>query len=146
MIRRPPRSTRTDTLFPYTTLFRSKSERARPRRRPRNRRRRSPDRPRWRAGRPPRRIDRPMDKLFPALCLLWIASEIRILRHRRSGDPARKRDAGTLRLLVVVIGASAALAAGFAGLDVARFPRQLPAPLWCVGFALGRTRVVSGKR
>src|SRR3546814_1756337 len=35
MIRRPPRSTRTDTLFPYTTLFRSAlrplaRERARP--------------------------------------------------------------------------------------------------------------------
>src|SRR3546814_1209591 len=27
MIRRPPRSTRTDTLFPYTTLFRSLPER-----------------------------------------------------------------------------------------------------------------------
>src|SRR3546814_6873940 len=26
MIRRPPRSTRTDTLFPYTTLFRSQLE------------------------------------------------------------------------------------------------------------------------
>src|SRR3546814_13963702 len=26
MIRRPPRSTRTDTLFPYTTLFRSGNE------------------------------------------------------------------------------------------------------------------------
>src|SRR3546814_15021411 len=26
MIRRPPRSTRTDTLFPYTTLFRSHVE------------------------------------------------------------------------------------------------------------------------
>src|SRR3546814_6197618 len=26
MNRRPPRSTRTDTLFPYTTLFRSKSK------------------------------------------------------------------------------------------------------------------------
>src|SRR3546814_15307189 len=26
MIRRPPRSTRTDTLFPYTTLFRSATE------------------------------------------------------------------------------------------------------------------------
>src|SRR3546814_645269 len=26
MIRRPPRSTRTDTLFPYTTLFRSTLE------------------------------------------------------------------------------------------------------------------------
>src|SRR3546814_15752659 len=40
MIRRPPRSTRTDTLFPYTTLFRSAlrgagaagDERRRPRR------------------------------------------------------------------------------------------------------------------
>src|SRR3546814_14456491 len=27
MIRRPPRSTRTDTLFPYTTLFRSRGVR-----------------------------------------------------------------------------------------------------------------------
>src|SRR3546814_6354599 len=26
MIRRPPRSTRTDTLFPYTTLFRSQAQ------------------------------------------------------------------------------------------------------------------------
>src|SRR3546814_799981 len=32
MIRRPPRSTRTDTLFPYTTLFRSENiiDRVRP--------------------------------------------------------------------------------------------------------------------
>src|SRR3546814_3495733 len=29
MIRRPPRSTRTDTLFPYTTLFRSRPPRFR---------------------------------------------------------------------------------------------------------------------
>src|SRR3546814_12216030 len=29
MIRRPPRSTRTDTLFPYTTLFRSDPRRLR---------------------------------------------------------------------------------------------------------------------
>src|SRR3546814_2529541 len=49
MIRRPPRSTRTDTLFPYTTLFRSAADagtglaRGRQRRRirhPANRRRR----------------------------------------------------------------------------------------------------------
>src|SRR3546814_8767020 len=33
MIRRPPRSTRTDTLFPYTTLFRSRA-RVRPAERP----------------------------------------------------------------------------------------------------------------
>src|SRR3546814_7571737 len=41
MIRRPPRSTRTDTLFPYTTLFRSVRWRARghaPRRQDRKRR------------------------------------------------------------------------------------------------------------
>src|SRR3546814_6582037 len=30
MIRRPPRSTRTDTLFPYTTLFRSATSAATP--------------------------------------------------------------------------------------------------------------------
>src|SRR3546814_6925151 len=30
MIRRPPRSTRTDTLFPYTTLFRSRSSASTP--------------------------------------------------------------------------------------------------------------------
>src|SRR3546814_5812541 len=30
MIRRPPRSTRTDTLFPYTTLFRSSTFAAHP--------------------------------------------------------------------------------------------------------------------
>src|SRR3546814_15723377 len=30
MIRRPPRSTRTDTLFPYTTLFRSGDQRTLP--------------------------------------------------------------------------------------------------------------------
>src|SRR3546814_4034450 len=30
MIRRPPRSTRTDTLFPYTTLFRSVARKGQP--------------------------------------------------------------------------------------------------------------------
>src|SRR3546814_6961574 len=43
MIRRPPRSTRTDTLFPYTTLFRSPQtrrthDRGHGRRQPRGRR------------------------------------------------------------------------------------------------------------
>src|SRR3546814_13421150 len=47
MIRRPPRSTRTDTLFPYTTLFRSPRRRNRRAgrsggRRRRRRRRRAP--------------------------------------------------------------------------------------------------------
>src|SRR3546814_4146044 len=54
MIRRPPRSTRTDTLFPYTTLFRScagNHARSRQSRRPGGRRQGWPD-----PGRgPPRR-------------------------------------------------------------------------------------------
>src|SRR3546814_2089590 len=37
MIRRPPRSTRTDTLFPYTTLFRSPCPRTAPDRSDRHR-------------------------------------------------------------------------------------------------------------
>src|SRR3546814_3646374 len=37
MIRRPPRSTRTDTLFPYTTLFRSSAGTGRARRGDRHR-------------------------------------------------------------------------------------------------------------
>src|SRR3546814_5941921 len=45
MIRRPPRSTRTDTLFPYTTLFRSVQPAVRPRIARRLRRRLLPQRP-----------------------------------------------------------------------------------------------------
>src|SRR3546814_17782764 len=37
MIRRPPRSTRTDTLFPYTTLFRSFADRTKDRSKGRHR-------------------------------------------------------------------------------------------------------------
>src|SRR3546814_4905077 len=51
MIRRPPRSTRTDTLFPYTTLFRSA-----PRRRPHPHRHGLP--PPGPAPRPARRLRR----------------------------------------------------------------------------------------
>src|SRR3546814_5270657 len=48
MIRRPPRSTRTDTLFPYTTLFRSsKPAAARPANGP------TPRSSRWGKGRFP---------------------------------------------------------------------------------------------
>src|SRR3546814_20347237 len=65
MIRRPPRSTRTDTLFPYTTLFRS--------------RRRARDRPA--ADRPPRR--RPPSRGAP---------HGRGTARAPGGSPARSRD------------------------------------------------------
>src|SRR3546814_9231937 len=47
MIRRPPRSTRTDTLFPYTTLFRSRDCHDR---RCRRHRQLCPDSDRWVSG------------------------------------------------------------------------------------------------
>src|SRR3546814_10229035 len=49
MIRRPPSSTRTDTLFPYTTFFRSAGERPAAQALPAGQLRRRPGRP---AGRP----------------------------------------------------------------------------------------------
>lgn len=77
-----------------------------------------------------------MDKLFPAACLLWIASETWIGWRRRSGDALRTRDAGTLRLLLVVIYASVALAVWFSALGTARFPQDLRAPAWWLGIVL----------
>src|SRR3546814_3532690 len=71
MKRRPPRSTRTDTLFPYTTLFRSETGRRHGRRRrgvpPAAHHDRTYGRRRYRSGAPPRlrglrqdaRTDRP---------------------------------------------------------------------------------------
>src|SRR3546814_17863218 len=69
MIRRPPRSTRTDTLFPYTTLFRSfRPSRSLRQRRSRERSRRAfgrsaddrlrPDRQRFLSWRRPEGADR----------------------------------------------------------------------------------------
>src|SRR3546814_1999591 len=75
MIRRPPRSTRTDTLFPYTTLFRSLSAGA---------------------GRDYRRRREPahsqLDHLWPGRDSL---SSIRVARNEcRAREGQAQRDAG----------------------------------------------------
>ena len=77
-----------------------------------------------------------MDKLFPALCLVWIASETWIGWRRRSGDRARSRDAGSLRLLLVTIYACIALAVWLGSLGAMRFPANLRVPLAWLGIAL----------
>src|SRR3546814_7744946 len=85
MIRRPPRSTLTDTLFPYTTLFRSAraSAPASPDRRPRATARRSSRRRRsvwsrwvWPASQflpssPPVSLPRPIAAVIPDLAIAW---------------------------------------------------------------------------
>src|SRR3546814_2926083 len=65
MIRRPPRSTRTDTLFPYTTLFRSGTASDRLRGRGH-----LPDRP---EEDPPDRARRECARALRHLCLRWAA-------------------------------------------------------------------------
>src|SRR3546814_13675298 len=82
MMRRPPRSTRTDTLLPYTTLFLSQPARLQPRRRPVRPRAQSPQDRRRAADLPGR--------------LLLVRQEPRPGRmggrdrggHRRAGSPA----------------------------------------------------------
>src|SRR3546814_20291449 len=82
MIRRPPRSTRTDTLFPYTTLFRS-----------------SPlDRGRMRIGR---------DALRQILLAIVAAPHLRPAEEETliAGQPAQhRRFLAAKRLLIGVIG------------------------------------------
>src|SRR3546814_3470576 len=66
MIRRPPRSTRTDTLFPYTTLFRSPAP---------------PDLPWLRlprgGGRPPRAVAGERDHGAPGLSVRLVPAGVR---------------------------------------------------------------------
>src|SRR3546814_8984434 len=82
MIRRPPRSTRTDTLFPYTTLFRSRILR----------RLRSGDRRRpaaWHRGAGGRRVPRLGPVVEPAL-----------RGHRQTAPQHRPRSAPPDQLLL----------------------------------------------
>src|SRR3546814_20298577 len=77
MIRRPPRSTRTDTLLPYTTLFRSRAQR----------RRRQPHRPR-------RDADRHGDDPHKPLLLV---SQRALDEHERAFDAGGMRSEATAR-------------------------------------------------
>src|SRR3546814_12206340 len=138
MIRRPPRSTRTDTLFPYTTLFRSIAARAR-----HAAEISSPGRPRRMAGkirrahaqhrRPADASDRSLyrgRRLMPLVELVRLPSgvEAELLRGRleSAGVPAVCFDAGLniadrvgllhpVRALVVDEELAAARAVGAAG-------------------------------
>src|SRR3546814_2767229 len=110
MLRRPPRSTRTDTLFPYTTLFRSpgadarRGSRARGRRleggastgdRPRARRRAGGRRAQgWRSGGSGgRRADRSEEHTSELQSLMRISYAVFCLKKKKK----KTRDKGTTR-------------------------------------------------
>src|SRR3546814_18062815 len=82
MIRRPPRSTRTDTLFPYTTLFRSRPAGGQAAPQLFGRSRRSACH-RWRAGSSPW-------ALFPSLGA-WLSRRLGPLSDSASLDPTEAR-------------------------------------------------------
>src|SRR3546814_19248408 len=86
VIRRPPISTRTDTLFPYTTLFRAQLAH---RRHPRGR-----DRQGSRARRPPRALSRgaPLRAGLPIRRVRLLL--LRLLRQTRPDDARRLEGAG----------------------------------------------------
>src|SRR3546814_4252020 len=79
MIRRPPRSTRTDTLFPYTTLFRSGLRLA--------------ARDLGGSGRPPRRRARDRGRRPLALVRIGAGAAVRptLVRQRRAAARHRSR-------------------------------------------------------
>src|SRR3546814_17819294 len=79
MIRRPPRSTRTDTLFPYTTLFRSPPEYRRRKPHP------LPSQATWKACLPPSSERVPASSILSPSILLpqHVGKEFRHIRFRK---------------------------------------------------------------
>src|SRR3546814_7585121 len=71
MIRRPPRSTRTDTLLPYTTLFRSRAGRTRASRRGYSNTRIIPDLRYGKGARSPKCCDRGIMRRSPPGASRW---------------------------------------------------------------------------
>lgn len=75
-------------------------------------------------------------RLFFALCMIWLASELWLGWRCRSADASRSRDRGTLRLLLITIYASIALAAWLSYRGWLRFPPELRIALFWAGCAL----------
>src|SRR3546814_7970595 len=92
MIRRPPRSTRTDTLFPYTTLFRS-SRRSRAPRSTRRRRSSRTKRPRCAAAkRPQRPLPTPRSEEHTSELQSLMRISYAVFCLKKKNDQLHKRD------------------------------------------------------
>lgn len=74
--------------------------------------------------------------LFYALSAIWAGSELWLARRRRSGDPTRRRDRGTLALLQITICACIALAIWLARSGLWPFAPAWRMPLFWLGLAL----------
>ena len=77
---------------------------------------------------------------FRLLCLAWFTSELWIGWRLRSGDPSRRRDRGTLPLLIATIYASIGLGVWLAY----RHPWPMPQPPRGALFVLGLAMMAAG--
>src|SRR3546814_9838175 len=149
MIRRPPRSTRTDTLFPYTTLFRS--ARHHPLRLRRRRRRRAEQSRRRRRRRLRRRRGRESGRDLHSLFRQRAEAHHRPHPDRRraddpaerplrthDGDPGMTMDTDTLAADGAVSAQPRRLAGegAFAGIPIAAWRRIWLAVFIAVAFAM----------
>ena len=75
------------------------------------------------------------EPLFYALSAIWAGSEFWLAHRRRSGDPSRRRDRGTLVLLQTTIYACIALAIWLAHIGAWTFPPAWRGPLLWLGLA-----------
>jgi protein-S-isoprenylcysteine O-methyltransferase len=78
----------------------------------------------------------PVHLAFYLLCAVWLASELWLGWRRNSGDVARTRDAGTLRMLHVTIYACIAIAVWLSMRDTAPFHGHIRLLLAWIGMAL----------
>ena len=74
--------------------------------------------------------------LFYGLVAVWVGSEAWLDWRRRSADPTRRRDRGTLALLHVTIYLSIALAVYVSIAGIAPYPPAWRPPLFWLGLAL----------
>src|SRR3546814_5765547 len=100
MIRRPPRSTRTDTLFPYTTLFRSDVRRPEQRQRGRHRYSNHPDRQIFHivpAAAEPRQQPRSEEHTSELQSLMRISYAVFCLKKKKKNTKIKKNHKSTRR-------------------------------------------------
>src|SRR3546814_16004377 len=104
MIRRPPRSTRTDTLFPYTTLFRSSATHSRQRavrltHRAKRTAARSDPIAEQRRRSAVSRIGQDLEGARRIVCRIETISEFERSEERRVGKVSVRVDLGCLRII-----------------------------------------------
>src|SRR3546814_3155864 len=103
MIRRPPRSTRTDTLFPYTTLFRSPGDRQGPAARPARHQSRGRGSAGQKRGGPDGRSEEHTSELQSLMRISYAVFCLKKKKKKRQGDIQNTHSTETLTTNIYTI-------------------------------------------